>query len=155
MKSPWVRKMEIKQAALKAYLDMSLVMAESLAHALTLVDGLIVIGGGIAGAAGLIVPNVLAHLNGSIQIGEREKIPRLVSKVFNVDDPSSWEAFIDDSEVEITVPFTDKKINYRQEKRIALGLSRLGTNKAVAIGAYAFALHQLEKNKGIHFESIK
>ncbi|MEQ9440854.1 MAG: ROK family protein [Cyclobacteriaceae bacterium] len=144
-----------KQAALKAYSDMAVVIAESLAHAMTLVDGLIVIGGGIAGAAGLIVPKVIAHLNGSIQIGEADKVPRLVSRVFNVDDPSSWEAFIDDNEIEITVPFTDKKVNYRQEKRIALGLSRLGTNKAVAMGAYAFALNQLEKNKETHFEATK
>ena len=143
-----------RQAALKAYSDMALVLAESLAHAMTLVDGLIVIGGGIAGAASIIVSKVIEHLNGSIEMWAGEKVSRLVSEVFNVDDPSSWEAFVDDSETEIFIPFTDKKISYRREKRIALGLSRLGTNKAVAIGAYAYALNQLDKDKQMHFEEI-
>ncbi|MDN3669827.1 ROK family protein [Echinicola jeungdonensis] len=136
-------------AAQKAFDNMAFVIAEALANAMTLIDGLIVIGGGLAGASNLIVPKVIQHLNGTIENGKGEKIPRLVSKVYNADDPQSWKEFVADHELEIEVPFTNKKVSYRPEKRIALGLSRLGTNRAVAIGAYAFALSQLDENSKV------
>jgi glucokinase len=43
----------------------------------------------------------------------------------------------------VTVPGSSKKIHYDPLQRTAIGLSRLGTSEAVAIGAYAFALRRL------------
>ncbi len=45
----------------------------------------------------------------------------------------------------ITIPGTNKTITYDPLKRTGVGISRLGTTKAVAIGAYAYALSQLGK----------
>ncbi len=45
---------------------------------------------------------------------------------------------------EITVPGTAHRISYDPLPRTAVGVSRLGTSEAVAVGAYAFALQQLE-----------
>ena len=45
---------------------------------------------------------------------------------------------------EITVPGSRKKIAYDPLQRIGVGISRLGTSEAMAIGAYAFALHKLD-----------
>jgi glucokinase len=36
-----------------------------------------------------------------------------------------------------------RKLVYDPLQRTAVGISRLGTSEAVAIGAYAYALHQL------------
>jgi glucokinase len=36
---------------------------------------------------------------------------------------------------------------YDPQKRIGIGISRLGTSKAVAIGAFAYALQKLDKMK--------
>jgi glucokinase len=44
----------------------------------------------------------------------------------------------------ITVPGTDRQLSYDPLARIGVGMSRLGTSEAVAVGAYAFALQQLE-----------
>jgi glucokinase len=45
------------------------------------------------------------------------------------------------------VPGTNDKVLYDSLQRIGVGMSRLGTSEAVAIGACAFALQKLdEKN---------
>jgi glucokinase len=36
-------------------------------------------------------------------------------------------------------------VAYDPLKRIGIGLSRLGASKAIAVGAYAFALNSLDK----------
>jgi glucokinase len=41
------------------------------------------------------------------------------------------------------VPYSSRRIVYDPQARTAIGISRLGTSKAVAIGACAFALARL------------
>lgn len=132
-----------RNAALKAFDEMSQVIAESLANAITLIDGPIVIGGGIAGASKLILPKVVEYMNGTIENLKGEKLPRLVSKVYNAEDAVSLVDFTDWETAQVMIPFTDQKAPYNSEKRIAVGLSRLGTSRAISLGAYALALERL------------
>jgi glucokinase len=46
--------------------------------------------------------------------------------------------------MEIPVPFSSKKVQYDPIKKTGVGISRLGTSKAVSIGAYAYALQKLD-----------
>ncbi|HPV55575.1 MAG TPA: ROK family protein, partial [Tenuifilaceae bacterium] len=39
-----------------------------------------------------------------------------------------------------------REVDYDPLKRFGVGLSRLGTSHAVAVGAYAFALKKLDEN---------
>jgi glucokinase len=41
------------------------------------------------------------------------------------------------------IPGTSRKVAYDPMPRTAVGMSRLGTSEAVAIGAYAYALAKL------------
>lgn len=132
-----------REAAIKAFENMGSVLAESLANAITLIDGIMVIGGGICGAYELFLPKVVAHLNGTIARGNGELHSRLVSSVYNLEDPDSTEKFYRFESKEIEVPFSEKKVPYVPERRLAIGITRLGTSKATALGAYAFALNQL------------
>lgn len=134
-----------QDAALHAYHEMAYVIAESLANAITLIDGLIVIGGGISGAYGLIVPKVVELLNGTIKNTAGENFPRLVSTVFDLENPDAMKAFLDLEMQELQIPFSDKKITYNPHNRIGIGLSKLGTSKAIALGAYALALKKLDE----------
>lgn len=133
-----------QEAAIHTFEKMAEIIGESLANAITLIDGPIVIGGGIAGASRLIIPKIVEHLNGIIKNQKGDELPRLVSKVYNIDDPDSYENFLNWKSTKIKVPFQDKKIIYNSEKKIALGISRLGTSQAVCLGAYAFALDNLD-----------
>jgi glucokinase len=44
----------------------------------------------------------------------------------------------------IKVPFSDQQVWYDASKRVGIGVTKLGTSSAVAIGAYAFAMNHME-----------
>jgi glucokinase len=132
-----------RQAAITAFEEMGECVGDALADAITLIDGLIVVGGGLAGAAPLILPRVVEEMNGTIETLKGEKFPRLEVKAFNLEDPAQMTAFLKGDAREITVPRSGAKLTYDPLKRVGVGISRLGTSRAVAIGAYAFALHSI------------
>jgi glucokinase len=133
-----------KAAAVEAFRRMGEVVGDAMGAALTLVDGLAVIGGGVSGAAPLFLPAVVDELNGSYTAPDGNTFRRLATKAFNLEDPVQLEAFLKGEAREITIPGTDRKLKYDPLARVGVGMSRLGTSEAVAIGAYAFALRKLD-----------
>jgi glucokinase len=119
------------------------VTGDALATATTLLDGLIVIGGGVSGAWPLFLPAVVDEMNGSYIGPSGNVFPRMLPRAFNLEDPAQLETFLQGDRKEITIPGTDRKLQYDPLARIGLGMTRLGTSEAVAIGAYAFALQKL------------
>jgi len=71
-------------------------------------------------------------------------VPRLEVKAFDLEDPAGRAAFVKGEAREVFVPGSDRKVPYDPQKRVGVGLSRLGTSRAVALGAYAFALAELD-----------
>jgi glucokinase len=133
-----------KAAAVEAFRQLGEVVGDAMAHALTLVDGLGVIGGGISGASPLFLPALVGELNGSYINPKGDKFRRLASVAFNLEDPKQLKSFLKGETRTITVPDSKKKVQYDPLQRIGVGMSRLGTSEAVAIGAYAFALRKLD-----------
>jgi glucokinase len=134
-----------KAAAIEAFLLLGEIVGDAMANALTLVDGLGVIGGGISAAWPLFLPALVSELNGTYTNAQGGKFRRLASAAFNLEDPAQMESFLQGAAREIAVPGSGKKIVYDPLQRIGVGISRLGTSEAVAIGAYAFALNQLDQ----------
>ncbi len=132
-------------AAREAFRQLGQVVGDALAEALTLVDGLAVIGGGVAGAWPLFLPALMAELNGAYVGPAGDTMRRLSASAFNLDDPAQRETFLRGETREIPVPGTERKVRYDPLQRIGVGLTRLGTSEAVAIGAYAFALQELDR----------
>ncbi len=126
-------------AAKEAFRRLGEVVGDALAQALTLVDGLAVIGGGVSGSWPLFLPALVDELNGTYTSPAGNKFRRLASVAFNLEDPLQQERFLKGETREITVPGTQRKVKYDPLQRIGVGMSRLGTSEAVAIGAYAFA----------------
>lgn len=131
-----------REAAVEAFRRMGEVAGDVIAQALTLVDGLAVIGGGLSGAAPLFLPALVAAANAEYE-GTRGRFRRLIPRVYNLEDPAETEAFLKGDQREITVYGSARTIRFDPLQRTAVGLSRLGTSEAVAIGAYAFALRRL------------
>jgi glucokinase len=131
-----------RDAACEAYRRLGEVAGDTLAQALTLIDGVAVIGGGIAGAAHLFMPALVAALNGVFERGG-DPLRRLVPTAFDVDDARQRELFVRSETREVAVPGSTRHVFYDPLPRTPVGLSRLGTSEAVAIGAYAFALNKL------------
>ncbi len=131
-----------REAAREAFRRLGTVAGDVLAQALTLVDGVAVIGGGISGAWPLFGPALMEAING---VYERAGDPlrKLIPQAFNLEDPAGREAFLEQKVRAVTVPGSAHTVPFDPLPRTAVGLSRLGTSEAVAIGAYAFALRQL------------
>ncbi len=131
-----------RAAAVEAFRRMGEVAGDALAQALTLVDGLAVIGGGISGAAPLFLPPLVAAMNDRFE-GNPKKLNRLIPRAFNLEDPTERETFLRGDVRKLTVPGSTRKIRHDPMQRTGVGLSRLGTSEAVALGAYAYALSRL------------
>lgn len=130
-------------AAVESFRQLGEVAGDALANALCLVDGLAVIGGGVSGAWPLFLPTVVAEMNGPYTNPAGRKIRRLSQAVFNLEDPVQLDRFLQGGAREILVPGTKRTLSYDPMPAIGVGMSRLGTSEAVAIGAYAHALNQL------------
>jgi len=134
-----------RESALETFRQMGVVVGDAMANALTLVDGLAVIGGGIASAWPLFAASLVDELNGSYTNFEDNRYRRLAAIAFNLEDPEQREAFLEGQTSKITVPGSNKTVEYNSLQRIGIGVSKLGTSDAVSIGAYAFALHKLDE----------
>jgi glucokinase len=132
------------EASVEAFKRLGEVAGDAVASALTLIDGLCVIGGGISAAWSLFLPALVGELNSFYIAPDGRKFRRLASTAFNLEDPEQRRKFLAGEAREITVPGSGKKVAYDPLQRIGIGISRLGTSEAVAVGAYAFALHKLD-----------
>ena len=132
-------------AAQEAFRRLGEVVGDAMAQALTLVDGLAVIGGGISGSWPCFLPALVGELNSTYTAPNGNNFRRLVQVAFNLEDAAQRKKFLKGATREITVPGTKRKLKYDPLARIGVGVSRLGTSEATAIGACAFALHALDK----------
>jgi glucokinase len=136
-----------RAAAIEAFRRMGEIAGDALAAALTLVDGLVVIGGGLSGAAPLFLPAMVAELNGTYASPDGQRIPRLASRAFNLEDPGDMKIFLQGEPRELAVPGGNRTVKYDALQRVGVGLSRLGTSEAINLGAYAVALDRLDTQK--------
>lgn len=134
-----------REAAAAAFAEMGEVAGDVMATAVTLTDGLIVIGGGITAARRYIMPALLKELRSSMSTLSGDTLDRVQMKVYDLDDEQEFEAFCKGEQRELTVYGTDRKVQYDPQKRIGVMISRLGASKAISVGAYAFALSQLDR----------
>jgi glucokinase len=139
-----------KPAAVEAFRRLGEMVGDAMGNALTLVDGLAVIGGGLAGAASLFLPALVEELNGEYALADGKRIRRLGSQAFNLEEADQLAAFLKGGTRKIEVPRASpapgkvRTVQHDPLPRIGVGLSRLGTSQAVALGAYAFALRKLD-----------
>ena len=85
----------------------------------------------------------MAELNGTYTGPDGKKFRRLASAAFNLEDSVQLAKFLKGETRTIKVPGSDRSLAYDPLQRVGVGMSRLGTSEAVAIGAYAFALQKI------------
>jgi len=134
-----------KEAATKAFESFAIDAADALANAITLIDGLIVIGGGLSGAYPLFLSKIVLEMNYPFSTSSGHPLERLEVKTFNLEDPADLRKFLQPETWEIHIPFSNRRLDFDPNKKIGVGVTRLGTSTAVSIGAYAFALHKIDE----------
>lgn len=134
-----------REAAIQSFKVFGSALGETIANASTLIDGIVVIGGGLSGAAELFLPSAMNVLNGEILSIDGKSFPRLVQKVFNLENELELKQFIKGDTKELEIHGTTETIKVDPLARIGICLSKLGTNEATAIGAYTYAINQLDR----------
>ena len=132
-------------AARAAWQAFGVALGDALANAVTLIDAPIVIGGGVAGAHELFLPAVIKEMNSGFTSPEGGDIPRMELQAFNIEQDEECHAFCHAATKDLAVPGSDRVVPYDPLKRVGVGISRLGTSRATAVGAYAFALAELDR----------
>ncbi len=140
-------KTDEQSAAIAAYGELGEVVGDALANASTLLDGLIVIGGGISKAHAVFMKPLIAEMNSTLAKYDGGEVHRIVQKVFNLESSEERERFAAGATKTIRVPGSAVEISYDPMQRIGVGVSTLGTSRAVSIGAYAFALNKIDEFK--------
>ncbi len=134
-----------KEAARAAFAELGEVLGDLIANITCVVDGAIVIGGGLVPSHKYFMPAVIKEMNGTLsKYDNGGSVPRLESKAFNMEDSAQKEAFFKGSSVKVKVPYSDKQVDYNIEKRVPVMISKLGASKAISLGAYCFALNSLD-----------
>lgn len=135
------------EAARKAFAEMGEIAGDAMATTVTLIDGLIVIGGGITGARKWIMPALLKELRGKMHTITGEELNRVQMKVYDLDNEEEFKEFAKGDQRALKVYGTDRYVAYDPQKRIGVMISKLGASNAISVGAYAFALGQLDAQK--------
>lgn len=121
----------------------------TLATAATLIDGIIAVGGGVAGAAKYIIPALVAEMNSALRLLDGTSIGRMQAKVYDLDDPAQFALFAADDTEMIAVPGTSRAVPYRRAKKTGVAVSRMGAPAAISMGAYHFAINNLKTKNTI------
>lgn len=132
-------------AAKGAFRQLGEVLGDTIATTISIIDGLVVIGGGLAGAYKYIKPAMLSTLRAKMHRLSGEPVEKLASKVYDLDDPEELKLFVRGERESIRIHNSELEVTYDPQKRIGISLSKLGANKAVSLGAYAFAIAQLSR----------
>lgn len=134
-----------KEAAAKAFATMGEVAGDAMATAVTITDGLIVIGGGITAAGKYLKPAILKEMRSQIKTLGGDTLNRVQMKVYDLDNEEEFAAFARGEQRTIKVYGTDKEVTYDPQKRVGVMFSKIGASTAISLGAYAFALNEIDK----------
>ena len=133
-----------RKAAVESFSEFGRAAGNAIVHALDIVDGLVVVGGGVSGASKYIFPGILGEMRRSLTTFAGASFPCLQAQVYDLTCADGLEAFLKDETPMVEVPGSGRKVPYAKEKKTGIALSTAGANEAIALGAYAFALSRLD-----------
>jgi len=134
-----------REAALGSFELMGRHLGDVVANMISLTDGLVVIGGGITGADRFYMPALMEEVNNQFDFRRHDPIPRVIQKVYNLNEEQERKGFTELTGTYIDLPGSNRKVYYDPQPRVGIGTSRIGASRAIFIGAYAFALNQLDR----------
>ncbi|MFR9621005.1 MAG: ROK family protein, partial [Rikenellaceae bacterium] len=134
-----------REAAIGTFERMGRVAGDAMATAVSLLDAVVVIGGGVTAAKKYIIPALLEEMRSSIHTVSGEEVQRIQPKVYDLDNEEEFVQFAMGKTRPIKVYGTEKYVQYDEQKRIGVAISSIGASTAISLGAYNYALSQLDK----------
>lgn len=135
-----------KSAAIQSFKRLGQAAGFTIAESLNIVDGIVVIGGGLSKAHKHILPSMIKEMNSSRTAIDKLHFPRLQMKAYNLMNEKEKNSFFKKESKKVMIPQTDKYVKYSLSKKTGVIVSEMGTSKAVFLGSYNYALSQLDKN---------
>jgi glucokinase len=132
-------------AADEAFCRFGEALGSSIANLSTVVDGIVVLGGGITAAWDCFAPAMFDEINRKYENFKGEPSNRLSVRVFNLEDERVFNEFAQGRIKELQVPGSSRIVKYDEIPRIGIGVSKLGASNAIALGAAAFAIRKLDQ----------
>lgn len=139
-----------KEAAIYSFQRFGFALGISIANAAALIDSIVVIGGGIIGGWDFFESALFEGINKKFIKSSGEKSDRLPFSVFNLEEESQSNKFIKGNPKKAIIPGTKKVITYDDTPRIGIAKSRLGTSRAISLGAYFYAIEKLKEIENQH-----
>ena len=134
-------------AAKEAFASLGRVAGAAISTAVTIIDGLVVIGGGVSAASRWIMPALLQEMRSKLRTLGGDEVNLVQMKVYDLENTDEFELFAKGETKKVKVYGEDRYVDYDCQKRVGIAISKLGASKAVSVGAYAFALSELDKKQ--------
>ena len=134
-------------AAKEAFASLGRVAGAAISTAVTIIDGLVVIGGGVSAASRWIMPALLEEMRSKLRTLGGDEVNLVQMKVYDLENNDEFELFAKGETKKVKVYGEDRYVDYDCQKRVGIAISKLGASKAVSVGAYAFALSELDKKQ--------
>lgn len=131
------------EAAKEAFRRFGESAGDAIATATSLIDGIVVIGGGITAANKYIMPAILKEMRDTLQTIDGETVKRVQMEVYNLDDEKEFTEFASSKSKKLKVWGSDSYIDYDPIKRIGIATSKNGAAKSISLGAAKYALNNL------------
>ena len=133
-----------RDAAIASFRELGTMAGAGITAALNIVDGIVVVGGGLAGAAKYILPGLLGEMRSRLSTFGGASFPALQMEVYDWETPCERLRFLDSDDGTVSVPGTEARVAWCRMKKTAVLCSRLGASQAIMCGAYALALSRLD-----------
>lgn len=135
-----------KKAAIHSFKEYGKALGFVISNIITLIDGIVVIGGGITGAWDLFAPSLFEALNAKYQGPNGNSSKRTTVKIFNLEDEAAYKVFLNCKIENIQTP-TSKIITVVDTvPRTGIIRSKKGASVSTSLGAYHFAISQFNKD---------
>ena len=134
-------------AAKEAFASLGRVAGAAISTAVTIIDGLVVIGGGVSAASRWIMPALLEEMRSKLRTLGGDEVNLVQMKVYDLENADEFALFAKGETKKVKVYGEERYVDYDCQKRVGIAISKLGASKAVSVGAYAFALSELDKKK--------
>ena len=134
-------------AAKEAFASLGRVAGAAISTAVTIIDGLVVIGGGVSAASRWIMPALLEEMRSKLRTLGGDEVNLVQMKVYDLENADEFALFAKGETKKVKVYGEDRYVDYDCQKRVGIAISKLGASKAVSVGAYAFALSELDKKQ--------
>jgi predicted NBD/HSP70 family sugar kinase len=131
------------EAAQKTFAILGEVAGNAIAICASLLDGIIVLGGGLTNANKYFLPALLKEIRSNFSTLSGETVARVQSHVYDLQNEEEFLQFAKGEQQPLTVFGSTKEVIYDPHKRIGIVISKIGADVATSLGAYAYALQNL------------